>query len=176
MEVVELLPLTRVRWRCVEGPDEWIGTTITFELKATGDETTLLFTHAGWREPVEFMQHCSTKWGYFLLGPQGRVRGRQGHAVAERHACQQLGMTTMADFRIERDIVIEAPVEVVWRTVTEPDQIAQWFANRVELDATPGGAGVFVFEDKEGNVTHTAPLVVETVEPPTLVLVPLVSP
>jgi uncharacterized protein YndB with AHSA1/START domain len=68
MEVVELVPLTRVRWRCVEGPDEWKGTTITFELKATGDETTLLFTHAGWREPVEFMRHCSTKWGYFLLG------------------------------------------------------------------------------------------------------------
>ena len=68
MEVVELVPLTRVRWRCVEGPDEWKGTTITFELKATEDETTLLFTHAGWREPVEFMQHCSTKWGYFLLG------------------------------------------------------------------------------------------------------------
>ena len=36
--------------------------------KATGDETTVLFTHAGWREPVEFMQHCSTKWGSFLLG------------------------------------------------------------------------------------------------------------
>jgi uncharacterized protein YndB with AHSA1/START domain len=75
-------------------------------------------------------------------------------------------MTTMADFRIERDVVIEAPVEVVWRTVTEPDQIAQWFANRVELNATPGGAGVFVFEDKDGNAVHTAPLVVETVEPP----------
>jgi len=75
-------------------------------------------------------------------------------------------MTTMADFKIERDVVIEAPVEVVWRTVTEPDQIAQWFANRVELDVTPGGAGVFVFEDKDGNAVHTAPLVVETVEPP----------
>ncbi len=68
MEVVELVPLTRVQWRCVEGPDEWKGTTITFDLKASGDETTVLFTHAGWREPVEFMQHCSTKWGYFLLG------------------------------------------------------------------------------------------------------------
>lgn len=28
----------------------------------------LLFTHAGWREPVELMDHCSTKWGSFLLG------------------------------------------------------------------------------------------------------------
>ena len=61
-------PVDAWRWRCVEGPDEWKGTTITFELKTSGDETTVLFTHAGWSEPVEFMQHCSTKWGYFLLG------------------------------------------------------------------------------------------------------------
>jgi len=72
----------------------------------------------------------------------------------------------MADFKIERDVVIEAPVEVVWRTVTEPDQITQWFANRLELNATPGGAGVLVFEDDDGNAVHTAPLVVEAVEPP----------
>jgi len=68
MLVVELVEPTLVRWLCVEGPDEWKGTTVTFELKAEGDETTLLFTHAGWREPVAFMHHCSTKWGYFLLG------------------------------------------------------------------------------------------------------------
>lgn len=23
--------------------------------------------HEGWREPVEFMHHCSTKWGTFLM-------------------------------------------------------------------------------------------------------------
>src|SRR5580698_5995177 len=34
---------------------------------------------------------------------------------------------------IERDVLIEAPAEVVWRTITEPDQMAQWFADRVEL-------------------------------------------
>ena len=34
---------------------------------------------------------------------------------------------------IEREILIEAPVEVVWRAITEPDQISQWFADRVEL-------------------------------------------
>ena len=27
------------------------------------------------------------------------------------------------EYRIEREIVIEAPVEVVWRTITEPDQM-----------------------------------------------------
>ncbi len=70
------------------------------------------------------------------------------------------------DLTIERDVVIEAPVEVVWRTVTEPDQISLWFADRVELEVKPGGRGVFVFEhdDRPDNTTD---LVVERVEPPT---------
>ncbi len=31
----------------------------------------------------------------------------------------------MAEFQIERDVLIDAPVDVVWRTITEPDQISQ---------------------------------------------------
>ena len=37
---------------------------------------------------------------------------------------------------IAREDLIEAPVEVVWRTITEPDQVSQWFATRAELLAT----------------------------------------
>ena len=33
----------------------------------------------------------------------------------------------MPGLAIEREIMIEAPVKVVWRTITEPDQISQWF-------------------------------------------------
>jgi hypothetical protein len=56
-----------VIWHCVEGPDEWVGTTLSFALAETEEETTVLFTHAGWREPGPFMHHCSTKWAVFLL-------------------------------------------------------------------------------------------------------------
>lgn len=73
----------------------------------------------------------------------------------------------MTDYRIEREVMIEAPVEVVWRTITEPEQVARWFADRVELEAEPGRRGVFVFEDADGEMTHSAPLVVDVVEPPT---------
>jgi uncharacterized protein YndB with AHSA1/START domain len=67
----------------------------------------------------------------------------------------------MAGFRIERDVVIEAPVEVVWRTITEPDQITRWFADRVELILEPGGQGYMGFGEEQGG-----PVVVETVDPP----------
>jgi uncharacterized protein YndB with AHSA1/START domain len=67
MLVRELVPDERVRWEVVDGPEEWIGTTVTFEIRQDGDYTIVLFAHAGWAEPVEFMHHCSTKWATFLL-------------------------------------------------------------------------------------------------------------
>ena len=73
------------------------------------------------------------------------------------------GRSDVTDMNIERAIVINAPIAVVWRTITEPDQIARWFADRVEIDVRPGGAGALFFE--KNNLT--APLVVEEVDPPT---------
>ncbi|GAA1883524.1 SRPBCC family protein [Asanoa iriomotensis] len=67
LEVRELDPAGHVRWRVVEGPAEWIGTDIDWRLDRRGDYTIVLFGHEGWREPVEFMHHCSTKWATFLL-------------------------------------------------------------------------------------------------------------
>jgi uncharacterized protein YndB with AHSA1/START domain len=67
MKVIELTPNAKVVWEVVDGPSEWIGTTVTFDLKQEGEWTIVLFAHAGWREPVEFMNHCSTKWAAFLL-------------------------------------------------------------------------------------------------------------
>jgi uncharacterized protein YndB with AHSA1/START domain len=67
MEIVEEWPSSRVRWRVVDGPPEWVGTTIHWDLRQDGAYTIVLFKHEGWREPVEFMHHCSTKWGQFLM-------------------------------------------------------------------------------------------------------------
>lgn len=67
MVVREQVPAKAVLWEVVEGPEEWIGTEVSFELKQEGDFTIVLFEHRGWREPVEFMYHCSTKWASFLL-------------------------------------------------------------------------------------------------------------
>jgi len=40
----------------------------------------------------------------------------------------------MPGLMIDREILLEAPAEVVWRTITEPDQITQWFADRVVIE------------------------------------------
>jgi uncharacterized protein YndB with AHSA1/START domain len=76
MEVIEKGP-DLVAWRCVDGPDDWRETRITFQLKpATDRETTLLFSHAGWREPTEFMSMCSTHWASYLIGLKAGLEGR----------------------------------------------------------------------------------------------------
>src|SRR5258708_5118678 len=67
----------------------------------------------------------------------------------------------MAGLVIERDVLIEAPADVVWRTITEPDQMRLWFADRVELMIEPGAHGYMQFGDQGG------PVVVEIVDPPT---------
>ena len=75
MKIVELVPARRVEWRCVIGPDEWLDTSFTFDLVPEADETVLLFTNAGWREPVEFIHHCTTKWAYYILGLKASFEG-----------------------------------------------------------------------------------------------------
>jgi uncharacterized protein YndB with AHSA1/START domain len=64
------------------------------------------------------------------------------------------------EYRIERDIMIDAPVDVVWRTITEPDQITLWFADKVDVEIKPGARGYMGFGDQGGEV------MVETVDPP----------
>ncbi len=78
MRVVESKPNKVVKWKCVKGPKSWVGTDLTFELKFKKDETLVLFTHANWKEPTEFMRHCSTKWATFLLSLKRLVgKGRR---------------------------------------------------------------------------------------------------
>ena len=67
---------------------------------------------------------------------------------------------------IERDILIEAPVQTVWNVVTEPAQISRWFADRAEIDVRPGGEGTLTFTDRATSQHATVRLPVETVEPP----------
>jgi uncharacterized protein YndB with AHSA1/START domain len=67
----------------------------------------------------------------------------------------------MSEYRVERDILIEAPVDVVWRTITEPDQISLWFADKVDVELKTGAHGYMGFGEQGG------PVMVETVDPPT---------
>ncbi|MGH7717587.1 MAG: SRPBCC family protein [Gemmatimonadaceae bacterium] len=78
MKVLELQPAKRVLWQVVDGPKEWIGTKVNWELKQEGDFAIVLFKHQDWKEPVEFMHHCSTKWAIFLMSLKSLVETGKG--------------------------------------------------------------------------------------------------
>lgn len=67
----------------------------------------------------------------------------------------------MVPGQIEKEILIEAPIDAVWRVLTEPDQITQWFSKEADLDARAGGDGRLRFESGE-----TYYLQIERFEPP----------
>ncbi|HEV3266532.1 MAG TPA: SRPBCC domain-containing protein [Acidimicrobiales bacterium] len=83
MEVTRLDPSGQVTWNCVEGADDWVGTRLAFDLTQQDDETVVLFTHADWREPVEFMAHCSARWAYFLLSLKSYLETGKGTPFPE---------------------------------------------------------------------------------------------
>jgi uncharacterized protein YndB with AHSA1/START domain len=67
----------------------------------------------------------------------------------------------MTPSTIEKEILIEAPVEVVWDLITEPRHIRQWFAAEAEIELRVGGPGALTFD---GHGSYQ--LQVEAVEPP----------
>ncbi len=79
MLVLEAVPNRLVRWRCVQGPEEWVGTEVSFALTWKEAQTFIVFKHANWKEPVEFMHHCSTKWATFLLSLRDMLEKNEGH-------------------------------------------------------------------------------------------------
>lgn len=78
MKVLELDPGKSVLWQVVDGPAEWIGTKVSWELKQDSEYVIILFKHLDWREPVEFMYHCSTKWAIFLMSLKALVETGKG--------------------------------------------------------------------------------------------------
>ncbi len=64
--------------------------------------------------------------------------------------------------RIERDVLIAAPIERVWQLATRPEHLGRWFADAgAEVDLRPGGALTLTW--REYGTVHGR---VEAVEPP----------
>jgi uncharacterized protein YndB with AHSA1/START domain len=78
---VKVLDLKRgelVLWEVLDANAEWIGTKIRFELQQQGDVTFVRFTHENWKNPTDFMRHCSTKWAVFLVSLKGMIEAGAG--------------------------------------------------------------------------------------------------
>lgn len=70
-------------------------------------------------------------------------------------------MADVIPTEIEREILIDAPLDVVWRIITDPAQIVQWFSEEAELDLRPDGEGRLGFKSGKSKSIH-----IEKVNPP----------
>ena len=67
MEVTALDPNQKVVWKVLQSGEEWIGTTLTFELEAQEDKTILRFNHSGWRAVTDHYAECNFAWARFMI-------------------------------------------------------------------------------------------------------------
>jgi uncharacterized protein YndB with AHSA1/START domain len=61
---------------------------------------------------------------------------------------------------IERELTLQAPIERVWRAITDPAEVSKWFGVEAEIDLTPGGDVAFGWSQGRFRAR------VEAVEPP----------
>lgn len=78
-EIIELQVNSLVRWKhSSDMPEPWMGTEISFQLKQEKNQTYIFFSHSNWQQQTEFMGHCSTKWGTFLLSLKDAIETGKG--------------------------------------------------------------------------------------------------
>ncbi|HRP54794.1 SRPBCC domain-containing protein [Agriterribacter sp.] len=66
MKIEELKPYSKVKWLCLRAQEEWIGTTLSFELEPHAKGTVLLFHHDGWKAFTPEFASCSYAWALFF--------------------------------------------------------------------------------------------------------------
>ncbi|RYJ40523.1 SRPBCC family protein [Flavobacterium beibuense] len=66
MKVEELKAYSKVKWLCLKAQEEWIGTTITFDLEPHKKGAILVFHHDNWKNYTQEFAACSYAWALFL--------------------------------------------------------------------------------------------------------------
>ena len=106
MKITELTPPKFVKWHCLGGAGEWIGTDISFRLhggdrdsllraypeitdqieQGRGEQRTLLVMHHdGWRDHTLMFAECSYTWGQFLRGLRSLCESGKGRPWPTQH-------------------------------------------------------------------------------------------
>jgi uncharacterized protein YndB with AHSA1/START domain len=71
VRITELAPRTRVAWEVTASVrPEWIGTSLTFELRPQGGDTILAFARHGFAAADAVFAMTTTGWGYYLVSLQ----------------------------------------------------------------------------------------------------------
>ncbi len=76
MQIDRLRPRKRVVWTCVEGPEEWKGTVLTWVLSKEDGGTKLRFKHGKWRSNKGDFARCNSTWGALMYRLKSYAEGK----------------------------------------------------------------------------------------------------
>jgi uncharacterized protein YndB with AHSA1/START domain len=108
MKITELEPSRLVKWTCLKGAAEWVGTHLSFELiegtkqslsssrpelqgqleqqKNFDKGTLLIFHHDDWKEYTAMFAECSYTWGQFLKSIKLFCETGKGQPWPDQHS------------------------------------------------------------------------------------------
>ena len=66
LKVTKLISNQKAEWLCVSSIEEWVGTTISFDLEGKDGKTILRFSHSGWREATDTFANSNYDWAQFM--------------------------------------------------------------------------------------------------------------
>ena len=66
MKIIDLIHNKKVAWLCTRSNDEWMNTTISFELEESEGRTIIRFSHAGWRALTDTYAGSNYDGGRFM--------------------------------------------------------------------------------------------------------------
>jgi len=66
MKVTDLIPNKRAAWECINSIEEWIGTSISFDLEEKNGKTLLRFTQGNWKAVTDTFASCNYDWALFM--------------------------------------------------------------------------------------------------------------
>ncbi len=110
MKITELKPSRLVKWTCIKGEGEWVGTHLSFELvegnkqsltksrpelqgqieqqKNFDKGTLLIFHHDDWKEYTPMFAECSYTWGQFLRSIKLLCETGKGRPWPNQHSIE----------------------------------------------------------------------------------------
>src|SRR5258707_12727246 len=77
-EVAELDAGEKVRWISRQGPPQWAGTSVTWQLTPVQNGTKLVFTHDGFAQVDEVYERTCGNWKYFLASLKSYLETGKG--------------------------------------------------------------------------------------------------
>jgi uncharacterized protein YndB with AHSA1/START domain len=67
---------------------------------------------------------------------------------------------------IEREIHVDAPPEVVFEVISQPEHVRQWWGAESDVQPSAGASGELVWADGDNPRAHATPMTVVAAEPP----------